>query len=264
VLARLSGARRVIGYSRDRRGWLLTDRLAPPRTEDGRFRPGPMLDYYNRLATKAGTADPGYQMQLPVSQPHEAQADAMLEQAGRRTDKPLVLLNPGGSFGPSKMWPARRYAQLADQLVCQHGAQILLNAAPAEKHIAARVAESMASRPLLSFARRDNSLPLLASLTRRCDLMVTNDTGARHFAAAAGIDLVTVFGSTDPRWTHLYYGRERIVRIEMRCSPCQQKLCPQPAGPLYHQCMERISPEMVMDACNELLASRAGRSGCCC
>jgi heptosyltransferase-2 len=256
-LARLGGAGRIVGYNRDGRGWLLSDRLSPPRRPDGSFAPRPMIEYYNALAKALGCDDPGHRMQLPLSQEAQDEARTLWRQSGLEGHAPVVMLNPGGAFGPSKMWQPERYAHLADALIDQAGARIVLNAAPNEKPIALRVEEAMEHEPHLSFARRDNSLPLLGSLVRRCDLMVTNDTGARHFAVALGVRVVTLFGSTDPRWTDLFTARERIVRVELPCSPCQERICPQPAGPLYHKCMFDISVQQVLRVCLEQIAKPA-------
>ncbi len=92
-------------------------------------------------------------------------------------------------------------------------------------------------------------------------MLITNDTGARHIAAAMGSAVVTLFGSTDPRWAQIDYPSERIVRGEVPCSPCQLKLCNQPAGPASHQCMAAITVEMVTQAANELLDARANGGG---
>jgi heptosyltransferase-2 len=262
LLARLGGCRGIIGYDRDGRGLLLDRRLRPARGPDGAFLPAPMIDYYNALAIEAGCDPPETRMELPLTDRAEQEARDLWDKAGMegRTG-PAVILNPGGAFGPSKMWPAERYAALADALIDRCQARIILNAAPNEKSIALRVEAAMTHRPTISFARRDNSLPLLRSLVRRCDLMVTNDTGARHFGVALGLDVVTLFGSTDPRWTDLYYDRERMIRVDLPCSPCQKKICPLPAGPRYHKCMEDIDVEQVLDACLELLATSPAKGG---
>ena len=99
---------------------------------------------------------------------------------------------------------------------------------------------------------------MLKALLRRCAVLITNDTGTRHIAAALGVGVVTLFGSTDPAWTEIDYPRERTVRLDLPCSPCQQRLCRQPPGPLYHQCMGLITPEMVLPAAEELLELAAG------
>jgi heptosyltransferase-2 len=172
------------------------------------------------------------------------------------------MLNPGASFGPSKMWPADRYAALGDALIEKWGAQVIVNAAPAERAVAAAVVAAMKHKLLLHFADRDNSLGLLKGLLSRTDLLVTNDTGARHVGAAMGAAVVTIFGSTDPDWTRLDYPRERLVRTAVECAPCQKKRCRLPAGPTRHRCMTAIPVEMVLAAAEELLQGpRAPRGG---
>jgi heptosyltransferase-2 len=265
LAARLGGARRILGYDRDGRGWMLTDKLPPPRGADGRYVPVSARDYYADLVALLGARCRRQRMSLPVLPADQAAADAVLSEAGVDGRRPLVMLNPGASFGTSKMWDASRYAALADLLIERLGARIIVNAAPNERHVAAWVAAAMRNAPAVSFAERLNTLGLLKGLLKRCDLLVTNDTGARHLAAALGIGVVTIFGSTDPQWSRIDCPRERIVRVDVECSPCQEKLCAQPAGPAYHRCMELIPPEMVFSAAAELLDAggpheRGGRS----
>jgi heptosyltransferase-2 len=257
MIARLAGADRVAGYARDGRGWLLTDKLLPPRLPNGRYKPISAVDYYLALAEMLGAHCISRELSLPLEPEREVEADALLAACGVDRNRPVVMLNPGASFGTSKMWSAERYAALADMLIERRGTQVIINAAPAERRIAGWVARAMRNAPAISFADRDNSLGLLKALLRRCDLLVTNDTGARHLAAGAGIAVVTIFGSTDPEWARIDYPREQIVRVDVECGPCQQKLCPQPAGPNYHKCLEHVDPKMVYEAAEELLDESA-------
>lgn len=258
AIARLAGVRRRLGYRRDGRGWLLTDRLDPPRREDGSWQPVPAIEYYARLVESIGIELADRRMALHVVADDGREADRRLAEAGHDPARPTVMLNPGASFGPSKLWPAGRYAAVADELMRQADAQILINAAPAERNVARQVASAMAEGPMLNLAEGDNSLGLVKALLGRCDLLITNDTGARHIAAAMGCGVVTVFGSTDPRWAQIDYALERIVRVDVPCSPCQQKVCPLPAGPEHHRCMELIQPERVLAPALELLACDRG------
>jgi heptosyltransferase-2 len=254
LLARWSGAKRVLGYARYGRGWLLTDKLHPPR-EGRRYTPTSTMDAYNALVGLLGVEVTSRKMSLVVTPDGNRQADEVLAQCRRDPACPLVMLNPGASFGPSKMWETTGFAAVADALTERHGAQIVINCSPAEKRMAAEVASYMKRPPLLNFADRDNSISLLKAMVSRCRLMITNDTGARHVAAALGIDVVTIFCSTDPRWAENYYDRERTVIADVPCSPCQSKFCMQPAGPLYQQCTASIKPETVLAAAEELLAA---------
>jgi heptosyltransferase-2 len=92
------------------------------------------------------------------------------------------------------------------------------------------------------------TLGSLKEIVRRCDLMVTNDTGPRHIAAAMDVPVVTVFGPTHPQWSEIYYPKERQVSIKVFCGPCQKKICP-----LDHRCMTGVTPAMVWEASAQLL-----------
>jgi lipopolysaccharide heptosyltransferase II len=261
LIARLAGIPRRAGYARDGRGWLLTDRLEPPRDQDGELRIVPAIEHYAALARMLGVATVSPRMELAVPAQDATIADALLADRGFDSARPLVMLNPGAAYGVSKMWSPERFAEVADALIERDGTEIIVNAAPSERAIARAVVEAMRHRCLLHFADRDNSLGLLKGLLQRCDLLITNDTGARHIAAALGTAIVTLFGSTDPLRAQIDFDRERIVRVDLRCSPCQQRICPQPAGPFYHKCMSDIPPERVIEEAQSLLSDRASREG---
>ena len=258
VLARWGGVRHLVGYARDGRGWLLKHKLHPPRDERGRRKPIPTIDYYLALAAAVDAPAESRKMELLVTEEAEREAESLLVQAGAARTGPLVMLNPGAAFGPSKMWPAERFAAVADRLIERRAAQIIIHAAPAERPVAARVAAAMRGKPALNFAQREGSVPVLKSLLRRCGLLITNDTGARHVAAAFDVPVVTLFGSTDPVWAQIDYERERILRVDVPCSPCQSKTCREGRGPTFHQCMTAITPEMVLVAAEELLDTFSG------
>ena len=251
AIARLAGIKRIAGYDRDGRGLLLTDRITPFRDEDRRFVPVPTMDYYLNLVRMFGVRCDFAQPALAVPE-DDARAAGDLMAGAVDPTRPVVMLNPGASFGPSKMWSPRRFAAAADELICR-GAQIIIHAAPGEKDIARSVAAAMTEAPAINMADHEGTIGTLKGLMRACSVLITNDTGARHVAAAFGIGVVTIFGSTDPRWSELNYGNERILRVDLPCSPCQRRICGQPAGPLYHKCMEDITVEMVVSATEALL-----------
>ncbi len=263
LVARLGGVRWLAGYTRDARGWLLHITLSPPRDEAGRLVPVSAVDYYIGLAECLGAKCPSRRIGLAVTDDRAAQADKLLTDAGLADGRPLVMLNPGASYGVSKMWKPARYAALADELIDRRGAGVIINAAPSERKIARKVAAAMRHADALNLADRANSIGLVKALAARSALVVTNDTGARHIAAALGAAVVTLFGGTDPAWSAIDCDLERIVRVDVPCSPCQRKLCNQPPGPAYHQCMEAITVEMALSAAEELLDIKAGLREVC-
>jgi len=125
--------------------------------------------------------------------------------------------------------------------------------APSERELARDVARA-AQSDVVSLHEEPAGLDLLKVLIDRAALLVTNDTGPRHFAAVFDTPVVTVFGSTHPRWSDTGFARERIVRIDVECAPCQLKRCP-----IDHRCMTLLKPELVVEAVRELLDARPAR-----
>jgi len=258
LLAKLAGIARITGYNRDARGVFLTDRVRPPRDAAGKFVPVSAIDYYADLVGVLGVDVTDREMSLAVTPEDEKAIQELFDAAGIDPSRPVVMLNPGASGGTSKMWEPQRFARAGDMLTERRRAQIVINAAPTEKSIAAEVQRCMKHPPAVSFARRDNTLGLLKSILRRTTVLITNDTGARHVGAALGASLVSIFGSTDPIWAQINCPRERIVRVDVPCAPCGRKLCNQIPGPPYHQCMDKVTAEMVSEAAEQILDERCG------
>ncbi|MFO0972235.1 MAG: lipopolysaccharide heptosyltransferase II [Phycisphaerae bacterium] len=254
LAAWLSGAVRRIGYARDGRGWLLTDRLAPPR--DGRrFRPVTMVDYYAALLEPLGARIAERRPTLAVGAADEAAIAGRL--GPRDPRRPRVVLNPGGAFGSAKLWPAERFAALADALVERADAEVIVTGTPGERAIAAAI-RAAARHALVYCFEPPLGLGPLKALVCDADLLVTNDTGPRHFAIAFDVPVVTIFGPTDPVWTATAGARERSVMLTLDCMPCQQKRCP--LG--HNDCLRKLEVDPVLAAAEALLADRArDRSG---
>jgi len=190
-----------IGYARDRRGLLLTEKLYPPRLPSGRFEPRPMLDYYLDIAGRLGADTTDRRLELSI---HPDDASSIRGQFPElaASKGPTVILVPGGAFGPSKCWPSANFAKTADRLIDNYGATIVISVAPnpLEKQIASKIC-SLSNHMLISLAEQPVSLGELKALFYAADLVITNDTGPRHFAIALGRKLVTLFGPNDPAWT---------------------------------------------------------------
>jgi len=247
LVARLAGVPRRAGYDRDGRGVLLTERL-PPRREGGEFKLISAVHYYNELAVAVGCEPPGEEMELFTTPADEEMVQNRLEAWGIAHHHPLVVVNPGASFGASKLWPPERYAAVGDRLSKERDARVVVTCGPGEEALAWRIDEEMEQRAFV-VDRPRGTLGQLKSLVRRCDLLLNNDTGPRHFAKAFNRPVVTVFGSTHPEWTDTDYPLERKVRIDVDCGPCQKKICPFD----HHKCMTGVTVEMVYAAAGELL-----------
>ena len=214
LAARVAGVPLRLGYERDGRGLLLTHRLYAPRREGGGWAVVPAVAYYDHaaralldvLADRAVDAKADIQplpaharLELVATDADIAKAADVLAKAGIEDSAPIAVLNPGGN-NPAKRWPPDRYAALADWLREAHGLTCVINASPAEADIA-RAIQSAASTPPPCLADHGGSLASLKGVLARASLMVTNDTGPRHMAAALGVPVASLFGPTDHRWT---------------------------------------------------------------
>lgn len=266
LVCKLASIPRIVGYDRDGRGMLLTDKLLPLRYQ-GQYVPTPIVNYYLSLARYLGAGDRDTTMQLFVTEAEKREAMDVLTRAGldpniepRRLGRgdlggagptlrkaPLVILNPGAQYGAAKCWLPEYFAAVADRLQNELGATVIVSSAPRERKIVEEIAKH-AKRPFIDLGKIGPSLGALKEIIRRADLMITNDTGPRHIAAALGVPVVTVFGPTHPEWTEIYFALERKVAIKVFCGPCQLKTCP-----LDHRCMKGVTPDMVYATATELL-----------
>lgn len=250
VVARLAGARRRIGYDRDGRGWMLTDRLAVHR-QNGEIVRIRMVDYYGRLAQALGCDPPGDRLVLYTTPDDEHRVDERFAALGLAGHRPRIVITPGASFGPAKRWLPGRFAAVCDRLTREFHARIILTYGPGERELAREVASAMQHAPVV-LDDPPCTLSQLKVVIKRSDLLLCNDTGPRHFAKAFDVPVVTVFGPTWPEWTDTDYDMERKVRIDVDCGPCQHPVCP-----LGHlKCMTGVTVDAVFDAARELLISR--------
>jgi heptosyltransferase-2 len=202
LITRIAGIPRRIGYDRDARGLLLSERLRAPVRADGSFAAIPAVRYYldaARAVVGASMPEGSGLMELATTPEEEASADRILAAAGVRQGERYVVLNPGGN-NVAKRWPAERFGALADHLAATHGVRVVVNGSPAEGEVLAAVAAA-AKVPIADVSTHGITIGALKAIVRRAALMVTNDTGPRHIAAAFGVPLVSMFGPTDHRWT---------------------------------------------------------------
>jgi heptosyltransferase II len=255
----LAGIHQRIGYAREKRDLLLTDKIYPPRLPNGKYAPNSMIDYYLAIAGKLGADITNKKMDLFIDPQDEKNMREKLPEIAGATG-PVIILVPGGAFGPSKLWPAERFAKAADKLIDDFNAMVIISVAPiaAEKEIAEKICtlskygasakENKIEGNLINLAQRNISLGQLKPLFAAADLVITNDTGPRHIAAALRRKVVTIFGSSNPAWTETGYENEIKIISNVECAPCQQKVCPK-----EHQCMTAISVDEVLTAAGKLL-----------
>jgi lipopolysaccharide heptosyltransferase II len=241
-LARLSGAKRVLGHDRARSkewSWLWTsERLAPG--EGGEHMVGQYLAFARRLGARVEVP----RFAFARDEAAERRAGELVAELGGAP----VLVNLGASK-PANRWEPERFGALAAALA-RAGLPVCLTGGPDDRGAAER------ARARLGGARvRDlvgaTSLRELVALSARARLFVGCDTGPMHLAAAQGVPVVALFGPADPARTGPFGAGHVVVRVPPSCAPCGRKLCNQSR----HACMEDIDVERVLAAVRARLAA---------
>jgi heptosyltransferase-2 len=246
LTAWLGRCQRRIGYVRYGRRWLLTDRLDPLRDSAGRLIPNPVLDAYNRLVEIAD-ASPDRNMRLFTTPADEFAADLVWRSLGLTKHRLIVALNPGAAFGSSKYWSVDSWATVAWQFAARgHGVLVLCG--PNERDMARQIVAQAGCKNVYSLAESPVSIGLTKACVKRSDLLITTDSGPRHFAAAFDKPVVTLFGPTHIDWTETFHSRAIHLQKPVPCGPCQKRVCP-----LDHRCMTLLGPEEVIAAGERLL-----------
>ncbi|MBN2233134.1 MAG: lipopolysaccharide heptosyltransferase II [Deltaproteobacteria bacterium] len=238
LIARIAGIPRRAGYATDGRGFLLTDAVAIG-AGDRRLH---HTAYYLELLRRLGLADAaaGTELSLQCTPEESLQAQRLL--SGRHP----VVINPGAAYGSAKRWLPERFAAVADTLAREYSVPIVITGGPEEVEIAGDIAAAM-THDAMNLAGKTSVRELLAVLAE-ARLMVTNDSGPMHVAAAFGVPVVAVFGPTDHTTTSPAAGAVRIVRRPVNCAPCLKRQCP-----TDHRCMTAITATDVIAASRELL-----------
>jgi len=246
----LAGIRRRVGYSREGRGFMLTDRVEPIR-DGSKIIPVPMVEYYLRITDSLKCPRVTTTPELSVSATATEKAQEILKRFDVNQDRITITLIPGAAYGSSKCWKSEYFAQVADHLIEKHMASVLIVPGPEEVEIAQEIEGRMQQRP---FVLVDPVVPLdvLMAIIQSCSLVITNDTGPRHFAVAFDRPVVVIMGPTDPRYTNLNLEKTIVLRENLDCSPCHLKVCPRD-----HRCMTAITPERVIEASERLLDQAA-------
>jgi heptosyltransferase-2 len=242
-----------IGYATDGRQRLLTHALDLPEWRESKHE----VFYYLKIVAELewlikqeqGFLDSQPDGSLDVSDARKAAARDFLRTKGVREDNRIVALCPGSINSRAKRWPAERYAALADRLIDELGAQVLLVGSRTEADVSCDVSRQMRNQPVLLTGQTD--LAELVATLSLVDLLVTNDTGPAHIASALGRPTLVIFGPTNPLTTRPFSPFGEIVREPPDCAPCMLRDCP-----IDHRCMTAISSAVVFERARELLSEK--------
>jgi heptosyltransferase-2 len=231
-----------IGYSRAGRRSFLTHSLSPHRVREG-IIPVPMHHQFLELAAVLGAAGTPVDGALEVGESARAGAEKWLAERGIGPAEHPLALNPGANFGASKIYPPEMLAEAAERALAAGWGPVLVLCGPGEEELARAVSERIRA-PVASAALGPPPLDILKGVIQRCRAMITTDAGPRHLASALGVPTVVLMGPTDPRFTAARLERSAILRRDVPCGPCHERVCPLE----HHRCLRDIPPAEVVEA----------------
>ncbi|HMH48636.1 MAG TPA: glycosyltransferase family 9 protein [Candidatus Acidoferrum sp.] len=232
-------APRRVGFDTGARRMLLTDAIPMPATREHQ------IDEYARIVARLDVeVDDRVPRLTPPADDSPARATArrLLDDAGATASgRAVVGIHLGAAYGPSKLWPAERIAELCRALSARDEIPLLIGARDG-LDAAGRITRETS---VASVVGRD-SPDLLPALLSELDALVCGDTGVGHLAAALGTPVVTLFGPTDPR-SSAPRGAVRVITHPVACAPCFYRACP-----IEHPCLRGITAVQVDDALETL------------
>jgi heptosyltransferase II len=198
-----------------------------------------MAERFAQLAEARGDG-----ISRPLQQPRllvsEAQRQPVLVQFGLSLDKPVAVFCPGAEYGPAKRWPIPYFAELAQRLQ-QQGYVVWIIGSPRDQEIGDKIVAlgNLSTRNLCGSTNLAEAVALLSCAS----LVVSNDSGLMHIAAALDRPMLALYGSSSPGFTPPLSQHADILKIDIPCSPCYKRECP-----LGHfKCMKNLTPQMVAE-----------------
>jgi heptosyltransferase-2 len=232
LVPRLAGIPLRTGYVGELRHPLLND----ARRLDQQSLPL-LAERYAALADPAGTSltRPLPALHLTVSDAARAQ---LLDRLGLTRHGPVAVLCPGAEYGPAKRWPAPYFSDLGRQLT-RAGYQVWVVGSSKDRHIGEEIAR-LSEGLCVNLCGR-TSLEEVVDLLSGAQLVVSNDSGLMHVAAALDVPLIALYGSSSPSFTPPLSQRATVLKLDLPCSPCYKRECP-----LQHfNCMMQLTPDQV-------------------
>lgn len=237
LVAWFAGIPHRVGFNTDGRSLLLTQVVQGP---EKMTRLHQVYRHAGLLQAFGWPAADGLP-ELIITPAEQAEARTMLLAAGWQPSQKLIGLSPGASYGPAKQWFPDRFAAVANALQEKHSASIVLLGTAADRQIAQSIAAGM-STPSINLVGQTDLRTAFAVL-QHFDLLITNDSGLMHAAAALWTPLVAIFGSTDPFATGPFTPYASVLWHPLPCGPCLKRRCPEG----HYRCLDLITVAEVVD-----------------
>lgn len=233
-----------IGFAGNLRSWLLNKAVPFPENKETQH----LVLTYKALLTPMGIPLSNTPPKLYVSPEEQAHVKTLLNSNGyTHTDQLLVGINPGAAYGSAKCWLPDRFRAVTEQLLENPRITVVYFGDQTGAPLVNEICEGLGPR-VINLAGK-TSLRELVALINACDVLLTNDSGPMHIAAALNTPLVALFGSTSDVKTGPYGGGV-VIHKRVECSPCYKRVCP-----IDFRCMKRIETDEVYRAIMNQLKS---------
>ncbi|MBU1090827.1 MAG: lipopolysaccharide heptosyltransferase II [Candidatus Omnitrophica bacterium] len=245
LISFLAGIPRRVGYNR-KLGFLLTGGLKYDKQLGEKHESEYNFDLLRTLNIETQERN----LFMPLREESEEWADELLEDEGIKKSDRLLAINPGASC-PSKIWPDQRFAESANRLIEKYGFRVIVISGPREIRLADKVARGI-DHPVVNLAGK-TSISQLASIIKRCDLFISNDSGPVHIATALGVPVVSIFGRNQQGLSPRRWGplgrRDKILHKEVGCIKCLAHHCVE-----EFKCLKAIEVKDVVQAAESILS----------
>jgi heptosyltransferase-2 len=234
---------RRIGYDR-KLGFLLTDRIKHTKQWGEKHELEYSLDLLRYLGIELGDKA----LYMPIKPESEKWVDELFNQVGVKNTDKLLAIHPGASC-PSKIWPNERFADAADRLMGKYGFKCLVVAGPKDIALANNVIKHM-QHPAINIAGK-TSVSQLASILKKCQLFISNDSGPVHIASAMGTPVISIFGRSQKGLSPKRWGpvgkKDKILHKEVGCIECLAHNCVKDFA-----CLKAITVDDVLKAVDSI------------
>lgn len=238
------------GSALSQRRWLLTHSVIPPSI-GGRRAAIPTAHLLRDVAGLAGIRVDSLHPRLHVRDEVRERQRATLRELGIDLARGYVVCCPGAAFGAAKLWAPDRFAAALDRLYDDHGLRAAVSGGPGEEGLIGAVCAA-SRRGAVSLGKSERNLETLKALIADAELLLVGDSGPRWVAAAYDVPCVTIMGPNVPELTASSLELCEVVRVDLDCSPCAERVCP--LG--HHRCMTSVTVEMVLAAAERMLARK--------
>ncbi|HPN73036.1 MAG TPA: glycosyltransferase family 9 protein, partial [Candidatus Omnitrophota bacterium] len=241
ITAFLAGVPERYGYNNGKLSFLLNRKINPPK---GKMSP---VEHQAQVLALAGITRVDPRLELWTKEEDDEWVENFLRSGWLKIGQKLVAISVSASKKwETKNWSVSRMAELADMLAAEKGIRTVVIGLEEDREKADELFKKTSAKPLDAVGKTD--LGRLISLIKRCDALLTGDSAPMHIAAAVGTPFTALFGPTDPVRHVPLYERKKIIRKEMRCSPCYRSSCGR-----NMKCMASVKTCEVFDALTELI-----------